>query len=70
MKQQTEENPQPIKAETKKPAFPMEAEITKYGFLYFGKEALAILGWQRGDKVTLQQTPDGLLIAKATQKKE
>ena len=62
-----EENPQrPREAQTKK-ALPIEAELTKYGFLYFGKETLATLGWQKGDKVKLQQTPEGLLITKAKQ---
>jgi len=54
---------------TKKVEFPVEAEITKYGFLYFGKEVLAALGWQKGDKVTLQQMPDGLLVTKVAQEK-
>ena len=53
-----------------KTALSTEAEITKYGFLYFGKETLANLGWQKGDKVKLQQTPEGLLITKAKQGEE
>jgi len=54
------------KTKENKQAFPTEASISKYGFLYFSKELLATLGFQKGDKVTLQQTPEGLLVTKAT----
>lgn len=68
--EKTEENPQRLKEAKTKTAVPTESEITKYGFLYFGKETLATLGWQKGDKVKLQQTPDGLLITKTKQGEE
>jgi len=58
-----------LKTKEVKQKFPTEASINKYGFLYFSKEVLAALGFQKGDKVTLQQTPEGLLITKATQEK-
>jgi len=57
------------KIEKAKQKFPTEASINKYGFLYFSKEVLATLGFQKGGKVTLQQTPEGLLLTKATQEK-
>jgi len=50
--------------------FPAEASISKYGFLYLSKETLAALGFQKGDKVTLKQTPEGLLVTKTTQEKQ
>jgi len=49
-----------------KQTFPTETSISKYGFLYLSKEVLATLGFQKGDKVTLRQTPEGLLVTKAT----
>jgi hypothetical protein len=49
-----------------KEAFPAETSINKYGFLYLKKEVLATLGFQKGDKVTLRQTPEGLLVTKVT----
>jgi len=51
--------------EGNKQAFPAEASINKYGFLYLSKEVLAATGFQKGDKVTLKQTPEGLLVTKA-----
>jgi len=50
--------------EGKKQALPAETSINKYGFLYLSKEILAALGFQKGDKVKLQQTPEGLLVTK------
>jgi hypothetical protein len=47
--------------------FPKESVINKYGFLYLSKEVLAALGFQKGDKVILRQTPEGLLISKGVQ---
>ena len=44
--------------------FPKESVINKYGFLYLSKEVLAALGFQKGDKVILLQTAEGLLISK------
>jgi hypothetical protein len=44
--------------------FPKESVINKYGFLYLSKEVLVALGFQKGDKVILRQTPEGLLISK------
>jgi len=49
-----------------KQTFPAETSISKYGFLYLSKEVLATLGFQKGDKVTLRQTPEGLLVTKVT----
>ena len=49
----TEENKQTFSAET---------SINKYGFLYLSKEVLATVGFQKGDKVRLQQTSEGLLV--------
>jgi hypothetical protein len=49
-----------------KQTFPAETSISKYGFLYLNKEVLATLGFQKGDKVTLRQTPEGLLVTKVT----
>jgi len=54
--------------EENKQVFPAEASINKYGFLYLSKEILADLGLQKGDKVTLQKTSDGLLVTKAIEK--
>lgn len=51
-----------------KQVFPVEAEISKYGFLYFKKETLEALGFQKGDKVTLRKTPEGLLVTKPAEK--
>jgi len=45
--------------------FPAEASISKYGFLYLSKETLAAIGFQKGDKVKLQQMSEGLLVTKA-----
>ena len=47
-----------------KQTLPTETSINKYGFLYLSKEVLATLGFQKGDKVKLQQTPEGLLVTK------
>jgi len=47
-----------------KKTFPTETSISKYGFLYLNKEVLAALGFQKGDRVTLRQTPEGLLVTK------
>jgi len=47
-----------------KQTFPAETSINKYGFLYLSKEVLATLGFQKGDKVTLRQTPEGLLVTR------
>lgn len=47
-----------------KQTFPTETSINKYGFLYLDKEVLAALGFQKGDKVILLQTAEGLLIKK------
>jgi len=47
-----------------KQTFPTETSINKYGFLYLNKEVLAALGFQKGDKVILLQTAEGLLIKK------
>jgi hypothetical protein len=44
--------------------FPKESVINKYGFLYLSKEVLAALGFQKGYKVILRQTPEGLLVTK------
>jgi len=55
--------------EENKQVFPAEASISKYGFLYLSKETLAALGFQKGDKVTLKQTPEGLLVTRPTQEK-
>lgn len=49
-----------------KQTFPTETSISKYGFLYLNKEVLATLGFQKGDKVTLRQTSEGLLVTKVT----
>jgi len=57
------------KPEENKQTFPAEASISKYGFLYLSKEILAALGFQKPDKVTLKQTPEGLLITKPQQEK-
>jgi len=57
------------KPEENKQVFPTEASISKYGFLYLSKEILAAIGFQKTDKVTLQQTPDGLLVTKPKQEK-
>jgi len=51
----TEGNKQPFTAET---------SINKYGFLYLSKEVLAAIGFQKGDKVILRQTSEGLLVTK------
>ncbi|KPV63338.1 MAG: hypothetical protein AOA65_1346 [Candidatus Bathyarchaeota archaeon BA1] len=63
---QESENTSKIK-ETKQ-TFPTEATINRYGFLYLSKDILAALGFQKGEeiKVRLQQTPEGLLVTKAT----
>jgi len=50
--------------EENKQTFPTETSINKYGFLYLNKEVLAALGFQKGDRVTLRQTPEGLLVTK------
>lgn len=50
--------------ESKQP-FTVETSINKYGFLYLNKEVLAAVGFQKGDKVRLQKTPEGLLVTKA-----
>jgi len=47
-----------------KQTFPTETSISKYGFLYLSKEILAALGFQKGEKVVLRQTPEGLLVTK------
>lgn len=47
-----------------KQTFPTETSINKYGFFYLDKEVLAALGFQKGDKVILLQTAEGLLIKK------
>jgi hypothetical protein len=47
-----------------KQTFPTETSINKYGFLYLSKEILAALGFQKGDRVTLRQAPEGLLVTK------
>lgn len=47
-----------------KQTFPTETSISKYGFLYLSKEILVALGFQKGDRVTLRQTPEGLLVTK------
>jgi len=47
-----------------KQTLPAETSINKYGFLYLSKEILAALGFQKGDRVTLRQTPEGLLVTK------
>ena len=47
-----------------KQTFPAETSISKYGFLYLNKEVLAALGFQKGDRVILRQTPEGLLVTK------
>jgi len=57
------------KTKEAKQNFPKEASINKYGFLYFSKEVLATLGFQKGDKVTLQKTPEGLLVTKTNSEK-
>jgi len=54
------------KIEETQQTFPTETSINKYGFLYLSKEILAALGFQKGDKVTLQKTSEGLLVTKAT----
>jgi len=51
--------------EGNKQPFTSETSINKYGFLYLSKEVLAAIGFQKGDKVTLQKTPEGLLVTKA-----
>ena len=50
--------------EENKQTFPTQTSINKYGFLYLNKEVLAAVGFQKGDKVILRQTPEGLLISK------
>jgi len=50
--------------EKNKQTFPAETSISKYGFLYLSKEVLAALRFQKGDRVTLRQTPEGLLVTK------
>ena len=45
-----------------KQTLPIETSINKYGFLYLSKEILAALGFQKGERVTLRQTPEGLLV--------
>jgi len=57
------------KPEENKQTFPTEASINKYGFLYLSKEILTAIGFHKPDKVTLQQTPEGLLVTKPTQEK-
>jgi len=57
------------KPEENKQTFPAEGAINKYGFLYLSKEILAATGFQKPDKVTLKQTPEGLLVTKPTQEK-
>ena len=47
-----------------KQTLPTETSINKYGFLYLSKEVLATLGFQKGDRVTLRQMPEGLLVTK------
>jgi len=48
-----------------KQEMPTESSINKYGFLYLSKETLTALGFQKPQKVTLQKTPEGLLVTKA-----
>jgi hypothetical protein len=50
--------------ERKKQALPAETSINKCGFLYLSKEVLAALGFQKGGKVILRQTSEGLLVTK------
>jgi len=57
------------KTKETKQAFPKEASINKYGFLYLSKEILTAIGFQKGDKVTLQKTPEGLLVTKTNSEK-
>jgi len=57
------------KIEETKQTLPTEASINKYGFLYLSKEILATIGFQKGDKVTLQKTPEGLLVTKTNSEK-
>jgi len=52
--------------EENKQAFSAETSVNKYGFLYLSKEVLAAVGFQKGDKVTLQKTPEGLLVTKVS----
>jgi len=47
-----------------KQTLPTETSINKYGFLYLSKEILATLGFQKGERVTLRQTPEGLLVTR------
>jgi len=47
-----------------KQTLPTMTSISKYGFLYLSKEILAALGFQKGERVTLRQTPEGLLVTK------
>jgi len=50
--------------EGNKQPFTSETSINKYGFLYLSKEVLAAIGFQKGDKVILRQTSEGLLVTK------
>ena len=47
------------KAKDKSQAKPLEATLNKYGFVHFGKNLLADLGWTKGVKVTIEKNSDG-----------
>ena len=38
--------------------YPLESRINAYGFLHFGKNILADLGWTKGAKITIEKNSD------------